>query len=100
MHHVDDKTALLLLKDVQLLLANKATLIVMEPEKITDDYNLVFRFFYKLEKGGFRRHPDELSNLIIAAGLSIKTCSDILVSPDSLPFLKVGRITLIEIAAP
>lgn len=100
LHHVDDKTALALLNDARLLLSSGATLIVMEPEKIRDDYNLIFKLFYKLEKGEFRRHKNELTNLIIAAGLSIKTCSDILVSPDSLPFLKVGRITLIEIAVP
>lgn len=98
LHHVDDKIALILLKDVQSLLSVGATLIVMEPEKMKDDYNLIFKFFYKLEKGKFRRRKDELTNLIIAAGLSIKTCSDVLVAPDSLPFLKVGRITLIEVA--
>jgi len=100
LHHVDDKTALILLTDVQLLLSAGATLIVMEPEKINDDYNLIFQLWYKLEKGEFRRHKHELINLIISTGLSIKRCSDVLVSPDSLPFLKVGRITLIEVAVP
>lgn len=98
LHHVDDETALILLKDVQLLLLPGATLIVMEPEKMKDDYNLIFKFFYRLEHGNFRRHKNELTNLINTAGLSVKTCSDVLVSSNFMPFLKAGRITLIEAA--
>ena len=96
LHHVDDDTAFRLLKDVQMLLSVNTTLIIMEPEKIQQNYNSIFKLFYNFEQGKFRRHKQELSNLIIASGLSIKTCSDVLVSPDSLPFLKVGRITFIE----
>lgn len=100
LHHVNDDIALRLLKDVQRLLSIDTTLIVMEPEKLQKDYNFIFKLFYKLEQGKFRRHKHELTDLIIAAGLSIKTCTDVLVSPNSIPFLKVGRITLIEITPP
>jgi 2-polyprenyl-3-methyl-5-hydroxy-6-metoxy-1,4-benzoquinol methylase len=100
LHHVDDKVAFTLLKDVQALLSSGASLIVMEPEKIRDDYNLILRLYYKLELGQFRRHKNELTNLITSAGLTIKTCSDILVAPDSIPHLKVARFTFTEVAVP
>lgn len=100
LHHVDNQTALALLRDVQLVLSPRATLIIMEPEKIKENYNLIFKLFYKLEKGQFRRHKSELISLILSAGLPIRKSSDIVVSPNSLPFLKVGTITLIEVSAP
>ena len=100
LHHVDDTVAFTLLNDVQALLAPGASLIVVEPEKIRDDYNFIFRLYYKLELGQFRRHKNELTNLITSTGLAIKTCSDILVAPDSIPLLKVARYTFIEVEVP
>lgn len=94
LHHVDDKTALDLLKEARLLLSEDSTLIVMEPEKIKDGYNLIYRFFYMLEKGEFRRHKNDLQGLITKAGLNVKKTSDVVVHPDSLPSLKVGVISM------
>jgi 2-polyprenyl-3-methyl-5-hydroxy-6-metoxy-1,4-benzoquinol methylase len=96
LHHVDDNKALSLLKDVQLLLSDDATLIVMEPEKLSDDDGLLFRMFYKIERGEFRRNENELKDLICSAGLKIKHIAGVLSAPNALPFLKVGRITFIE----
>jgi len=96
LHHTDDNAAIALLKDVQLLLADDATLVVMEPEKLRDDDGLLFRIFYKLERGEFRRHEDELKDLICSTGLKIKYLSGFLSAPNALPFLKAGRITFIE----
>lgn len=100
LHHVDDKVAHQLLKDVQHLLSTGATLIIMEPEKKSDDYSLIFSLYYRLEMGKFRRHKNELVQLIESAGLPIKSCSDVDISPDMLPFLRVGTVTFIEIVWP
>lgn len=96
LHHVDDTTAISLLNDVQKLLSEDSTVIIMEPEKIRQGYGTIFKVFYALEKGQFRRHKHELIELVKSAGLSIMSCSEVLVSPDSLPSIKVGRISLIK----
>ena len=99
LHHVDDETAVALLTDVQSLLTPNSTLVVMEPEKIRDDYGHVFKLFYKFEKGEFRRPKEALIELVKAAGMDVEACTEFLLAPDSMPFLKVGRTILIEVAA-
>jgi 2-polyprenyl-3-methyl-5-hydroxy-6-metoxy-1,4-benzoquinol methylase len=97
LHHADDETVHSLMKDIKLLLSHGATLVIQEPEKIRDDYNLFFKFFYLLEQGQFRRPASELVDLIKDSGLEIKSVDHVLMAPNSLPFLHVGRCILIEI---
>lgn len=96
LHHVDDSMAESLLRDAKSLLADGGTLIVMEPEKDRSDYGLVYRVFYLLERGLFRRSKLELINLVRNVGLNISSVSDEHVAPDSIPLLRVGCITFIS----
>lgn len=96
LHHVDDATALDLLKDVQKVSAEGSTLIIMEPEKSRQDYGPLFKFFYLLEKGLYRRDREDLIRLVEAAGIKKFRDEDVLVAPDSMPSVKVGRLTLIR----
>lgn len=96
LHHVDDSIAQNLLLEVRSLLAENAVLIIMEPEKARQDYNLFFRLFYLLEQGMHRRSRQELENLVRGAGFTIDSIQDELVSPDSMPLIRVGCITFIS----
>lgn len=96
LHHVDDAMACLLLADVQGLLAHGGTMVILEPEKMRRGDNLVFRVFYTLERGQYRRTEDELCTLVAGAGLAIRTCSEVFVALDFLRSVKVARFTLID----
>lgn len=98
LHHVDDETAVILLTDVQGLLSGSGTVVILEPEKSRDSDNLVFRAFYTLERGQYRRTAQALCGLIESAGMRIKSCSEALVALDFLRSVKVARFTLVEAA--
>jgi len=96
LHHVDDVAAVKLLSNASDLLMEDSVLIIMEPEKSRKDYNFLFRLFYLLERGRYRRHMEELLDLVRESGLAILNSEEVLVSPDSLPIAKVGRTLLIK----
>lgn len=100
LHHADDATVHALLSDIKTVLAKGSTLIVVEPEKSRPDYNFLFKFFYLLEQGEYRRHANELVELIEGSGMEIKTVSHVVMSPNTMPFLKVARCIVIEIVVP
>jgi hypothetical protein len=96
LHHVNDFTAIDLLHDIKPLLSDAATLMIIEPEKINDDFGFLSKLLYPFERGLFRRHEVGLINLVRNAGLKIVNCSTAFTAPDALPFLKIGRLTVIE----
>jgi ubiquinone/menaquinone biosynthesis C-methylase UbiE len=100
LHHTDDTTALELLNEIKYVLAKGASLIVVEPEKSRPDYNLLYRFFYLLEQGQYRRPADELANLIKTTGMEFKTVSHVSMAPNAMPFVKVATCIVIEITVP
>lgn len=100
LHHADNATVHTLLEDIKPVLAKGATLIVVEPEKSRDDYNFLFKFFYLLEQGEYRRPAEELVDLIKATGMEVKTVSHVLMAPNAMPFIKVARCIVIEITVP
>lgn len=92
LHHVDDPTAVDLIRDASRLVAAGGTMVVIEPDILRPDDSLLVRSLYKLERGLFRRPPAEYERLMHEAGVRHAEFSSEDVSIDTLPGLTCGHL--------
>jgi SAM-dependent methyltransferase len=92
LHHVDDPTAVDLIRDASRLVAPGGTMVVIEPDILRPDDSLLVRSLYKLERGLFRRPPAEYERLMHEAGVRPAEFSSEDVSIDTLPGLTCGHL--------
>lgn len=92
LHHVDDPTAVDLLRDASRLVAPGGTMVVIEPDVLRPDDSLLVRSLYKLERGLFRRPPAGYERLMHEAGVRPTEFSSEDVSIDTLPGLTCGHL--------
>jgi len=92
LHHVDDATAIDLIRDAARLVAPGGTMVIIEPDILRPDDSLLVCSLYKLERGRFRRPPDGYERLIQYAGLRPTEFSSEDVSIDTLPGLTCGHL--------
>jgi SAM-dependent methyltransferase len=92
LHHVDDATAVVLIRDAARLVAPDGTMVVIEPDILRPDDSLFIRSIYKMERGQFRRPPGELERLMREAGVRPIEFSSEDVSMDALPGLTCGHL--------
>jgi SAM-dependent methyltransferase len=92
LHHVDDPTAVDLIRDASRLVAPGGTMVVIEPDILRPDDSLLVRSLYKLERGLFRRPPPEYERLMNEAGVRPAEFSSEDVSIDTLPGLTCGHL--------
>jgi SAM-dependent methyltransferase len=94
LHHVDDPTAIDLIRDAARLVAPGGTMVVIEPDTLRLEDTLFIRSVYKLERGQFRRAPAELERLMHEAGVRPTEFSSEDVSMDALPWFTCGHLLL------
>jgi SAM-dependent methyltransferase len=92
LHHVDDPTAVDLIREASRLVAPGGTMVVIEPDILRPDDSLLVRSLYKLERGQFRRPPAGYERLMNEAGVRPSEFSSEDVSIDSLPGLTCGHL--------
>lgn len=92
LHHVDDPTAVDLIRDASRLVAPGGTMVVIEPDILRPDDSILVRSLYKLERGLFRRPPAEYARLMHEAGVRPTEFSSEDVSIDTLPGLTCGHL--------
>ena len=92
LHHVDDPTAVNLIRDASRLVAPGGTMVVIEPDILRPDDSLLVRSLYKLERGRFRRPPAGYERLMNEAGVHPTEFSSEDVSIDTLPGLTCGHL--------
>jgi SAM-dependent methyltransferase len=92
LHHVDDPTAVDLIRDAWRLVASGGTMVVIEPDILRPDDSLLVRSLYKLERGQFRRPPAEYERLMHEAGVRPVEFWSEDVSIDTLPGLTCGHL--------
>lgn len=98
LHHVDDPTAVDLIRDASRLVAPGGTMVVIEPDILRPDDSLLVRSLYKLERGLFRRPPAEYERLMHEAGVRPSEFSSEDVSIDTLPGLTCGHLLVYKFA--
>ncbi len=95
LHHVDDKTAEILLRDALSCTAPNGSIVIYEPEAVREKDGWFFRFFYALfEQGAYLRSRDTLEALIKRAGVKIHRVEDRMVSPGIVSRPYVARFNL------
>ena len=94
-HHIDDETAVQMLKDVKKLALSNASIVIYEPEKPHENDSFIVRNFLKiLEQGQFVRSRNGYKSLIEQAGLKILDSSSEMVSPGIVKRPYVARFSL------
>jgi 2-polyprenyl-3-methyl-5-hydroxy-6-metoxy-1,4-benzoquinol methylase len=96
LHHVDDRTALQLLRDCFCLLTPGGSMVISEPEALSPRDNVLFKLYYQLEQGQYLRSAEALTQLVESSGARIMFRADRYVSPGIVARPKVARFTLIE----
>lgn len=71
LHHVDDETALEILKQTAPLSKPNATVLVYDPVTLNESDPFYMHWFYKLEQGQFMRDEQSTKKLITDAGMTI-----------------------------
>lgn len=95
LHHIDDLSALSVLKSTRKLASEKASIIVYDPELLRKEDSIFFKAVYKLEQGQYLRSNEELIQLIHEAGMEIVDSQLVSVRP-GLPLMPaVARFSLI-----
>lgn len=92
LHHVDDPTAVDLIRDASRLVAPGGIMVVIEPDILRPDDSLLVRSLYRLERGQFRRPPAGYERLMKEAGVRPAEFSSEDVSIDTLPGLTCGHL--------
>jgi len=96
LHHVDDKTALKLLRDAVKCTVHGGLLVLYEPEAVRALDGWFFRCFYALfEQGAFLRSRDDLQSLVESAGISLEVVENRMVSPGIVKRPYVARFNLL-----
>lgn len=72
LHHVDDATALDILRATRNLAGAGCTVVVYEPDALRQEDSRLFKAFYRLEQGLFLRPHAALRQLLCAAGLRVE----------------------------
>jgi len=96
LHHVDDSTALHLLRDAVKCTATGGKLVIYEPETVRPRDGWFFRCFYALfEQGAFLRSRDDLQRLVTRGGIALESVEDHMVSPGIVRRPYVARFNLL-----
>lgn len=96
LHHVDDETAELLLRDALNCTAANGSIVIYEPEAVRDQDGWFFRLFYALfEQGAYLRSRDALETLVTRAGVNLDRIEDRMVSPGIVIKPYVARFNLL-----
>lgn len=93
LHHVDDSTAVSILKTVKQLAAPHAIINIFDPDAVTTTDPLYMRLFYKLEQGQYLRSSADLAKLITSAGLVITEQKTFPIRPGIPLFPAVARFS-------
>lgn len=95
LHHVDDATAMSILRSTDRLARDGAPVVVYDPEPLRPDDSLAFKAVYNLEQGRHLRTNAELLHLLQAAGMNIIHTNQYPIRP-GLPLMPVvARFSLI-----
>lgn len=95
LHHVDENTAIQLLRDAKKCLAKDGRLVIFEPEKPKPSDRWILRFFCAhFEQGSFMRPRNVLQHLIENAGIFIESIEDRMVSPGIVKRPYVARFNV------
>jgi SAM-dependent methyltransferase len=92
LHHVDDATAVALIRDAAKLVGPGGEMVVIEPDILRPDDSLFVRSVYRLERGQYRRPPAGYERLMHEAGAQPTEFSSEDVSMDILPGLTCGHL--------
>lgn len=92
LHHVDDPTAINLIRDAARLVATGGTMVLIEPDTLRPEDTLFIRSVYKLERGQFRRPPAGYERLMKATGIQHTEFSSEEVFMDILPWFTCGHL--------
>lgn len=96
LHHVDDETAELLLRNALICTSASGTIVIYEPEAVRAKDGWFFRFFYALfEQGTYLRSRDALEALVTRAGIKIHRIEDRMVSPGIVTRPYVARFNIL-----
>jgi 2-polyprenyl-3-methyl-5-hydroxy-6-metoxy-1,4-benzoquinol methylase len=100
LHHIDNATALQMLRDIKKCALPNASIVIYEPEMPHENDSFIVRNFLKiLEKGQFVRSRNGYISLIEQAGLKILDSSSEMVGPGIVKRPYVARFSLFHCRA-
>lgn len=97
LHHVDDRTAAQLLRNVvNCTVSDDGCIVIFEPERPRPSDGWFFHFFCTIfEQGAFLRSRTDLLNLVGRAGIVLESAEDRMVSPGIVARPYVARFNLL-----
>jgi len=96
LHHVDDVTGEMLLKDALKCTSDHGVIVIYEPEAVRKGDGGFFRLFYALfEQGTHLRSRAALEALVKSAGISIDRSEDRMISPGIVARPYVARFNML-----
>lgn len=96
LHHVDDATGELLLRDALQCTSERGVIVIYEPEAVRAGDGWFFRLFYTLlEQGAHLRSRAALETLVRRAGVSLDRTEDRMISPGIVARPYVARFNLL-----
>jgi len=98
LHHVDDMMAIDILRATQSLSSSGGTVLIYDPDTLTPSDPALVRWYYKLERGKFRRPHTESEALIRSAGLHIRDKRLVPIRPGLPGFPPVARMVCFDTA--
>jgi cyclopropane fatty-acyl-phospholipid synthase-like methyltransferase len=96
LHHVDDATAMNILRQTQALIQSGGNILIYDPVTLTSSDPRYMHWFYKLEQGKFMRSHADTEVLIRNAGLHIRTTRLVPMRPGLPGFPPVARFVCFE----
>jgi 2-polyprenyl-3-methyl-5-hydroxy-6-metoxy-1,4-benzoquinol methylase len=98
LHHIDDATAIDILRSTRFLCSPGATVLIYDPDTLTPSDPALVRWYYKLEQGKFRRPHTESEALVRSAGLHIRDKRLVPIRPGLPGFPPVARMVCFDTA--
>jgi len=96
LHHVDDATAVDILRSTRSLSSPGGIVLIYDPDTLTPTDPALVRWYYKLERGKFRRPHTESEALIQNAGLRIRDKRFFSMRPGLPGFPPVARMVCFD----
>jgi len=98
LHHVDDATAIDILRSTRSLSSSGGTVLIYDPDTLMSSDSALVHWYYKLEQGKFRRSHTENEALIQSSGLHIRDKCLVPIHPGLPGFPPVARFVCFDTA--
>ena len=96
LHHVDDQNSMDMLFVSKRILKPNGRVLIVEPDILDPRDGPIKRFYYKLEKGKYRRSMQSLVRMTEGAGLTVLQRYSVECGARIIPGMKLSRMLVVE----